>query len=491
MKQRIGLGDLCAILTRRPSAASLFLLICLGWSFGSPTPSYAQGNTIAGKAAQLDSLFQALFDQSVFHGNVLIADQGEIIFEKSYGFAQLRDSTPLNLETTFELASVTKQFTAAGILVLLQAGKLDLDIPFTDYLPELAFYKGITIRNLLTHTSGLPDYMRLMEEHWDHTRIAVNQDVIDLIAQLQPTVDMPPNTELEYSNTNYLLLASIIERVSGQSYGDFLKAVLFEPLGMTHTFLYCRRYAPMALENDATAYYLHGTLQKLVTPDELTTPSEAYYLDGTYGDGSIVSNLHDLLRWDQALYEDEILADSTRVLLFQNHQLPDSTATNYGFGWQIQSNNYYGKIVRHSGSWRGYLSYLERHPERRKTIIILQNVYWPDSKVPINQVRKLLHDQPLHQIIDLTPADLEKVAGRYRTKSGNTRQIERRENQLFVVLSEYFQYELKPLSPTRFVIDDYTPEVFYDFHVDASGQITHYTLTRPETGLRSEGQRVN
>ena len=193
------------------------------------------------KAASLDSLFTNLHREGKFYGNVLIAEKGVPVYEKSFGLADEQTKRPLDKETVFELASVSKQFTAMGIMMLQKAGKLNYDDSLGKYIPELP-YHHISIRNLLNHTSGLPDYMALFDLAWDLKRIATNKDMIEQLIQYKPAILFEPGMKYEYSNTGYALLASVIEKVSGMPYGDYLQKNICKPLKMTRTRVYRRRY---------------------------------------------------------------------------------------------------------------------------------------------------------------------------------------------------------------------------------------------------------
>src|SRR5699024_9221676 len=184
------------------------------------------------KSQKLDSLYSEMLKYGEFNGNILIAENDTIILQKSYGIANRENNDSLTKNSIFNLASVTKQFTATAIYLLAKEGKLSLNDEMLKYIPELDFYKGITINHLIHHTSGLPDYMRLLDEKGDKSKIATNDYVIELFAKEKPELDFEPNEKWDYSNTGYLLLASIIERVSNKTYGEFLKDKLFKPLKM-------------------------------------------------------------------------------------------------------------------------------------------------------------------------------------------------------------------------------------------------------------------
>ncbi len=181
---------------------------------------------------------------------------------------------PLDENSVFELASCSKQFTAMAIALLQHQGKLSVTDDFTKYIPELSCYKGITIKDLVYHISGLPDYMAQdsMWIEWDEHKIATNGDVIALLAKYKPAVLFGPGTRHEYSNTGYMLLATIVERASGLSFGDYLDKHIFKPLKMSHSLVYSRRYAPRKITNYAYGYVTDDSLQKLVLPD-----SYSYY----------------------------------------------------------------------------------------------------------------------------------------------------------------------------------------------------------------------
>lgn len=342
-------------------------------------------------AKSLDSLFTSLHSQGKFNGNVLFAVHGIPLMTKSYGLADREAKRLLNTHTVFELASVSKQFTAMGIVLLEKQGKLSYDDPMAFYIPELKFYGDITVRNLLNHTGGLPDYMTLLEKHWDKTKIATNDDIIRQFALLKPKVDFTPNQKYEYSNTGYALLATIIERVSRKSYGAFLSQYIFKPLGMKHTLVYRSRYQPQKIDNYALGYVQDSTAT-MVLPDSFGRQFLSYYLDGIVGDGMVNSNLEDLLRWDQALYTDELVNSKDKALIFSGTTTLDGKHNDYGFGWEISMHRKYGKIISHSGGWAGYLTYIERDTDNSKTMIVLQNYGKEDSEMPISTARKMLYE---------------------------------------------------------------------------------------------------
>lgn len=357
------------------------------------TVTFAQTNPDE-KAKRLDSLYSELHAANSFNGNVLIAEKGKVIFEKSYGIANEKAGAKLNSNTIFELASVSKQFTAMGIVLLKKQGKLSYDDDMTKYVPELGDYKGITIQNLLIHTGGLPDYMDLAVANWDKNKIATNNDILNLFKTLKPKKLFEPNEKWEYSNTGYLILGTIIERVSGQSFGGFLEQYIFKPLDMKHTLVYRSRYQPQKIENYALGYGYSDSLKRKITPDEMGK-NMFTYLDGIVGDGMVNTTAKDLLKWDRALYTGKLVNEEDKKMIFSSYPTNDNKGTNYGFGWFINNSKDFGKIVYHSGSWAGYITYIGRDLDHDKTIIILQNNMLKTTALPSKNTRRILHGLPL------------------------------------------------------------------------------------------------
>ncbi len=368
------------------------------------------------KAELLDSLFTALHHKKMFNGNVLIAEKGTVIFEKSYGLADEEKKRPLNAQTIFELASVSKQFTAMGIVLLQKQGKLNYDDPLSKYIPELDFYGPISIRNLLIHTSGLPDYMELLDAHWDKTRFATNQDIVNEFVKHKPEAAFQAGEKFEYSNTGYALLGLIIEKVSKKSFGDFLAAAIFKPLNMKNTLVYRSRYAPKKIKNYAQGYVNDGLGNK-VLPNSFGKGFYSYYLDGIVGDGMVNSTTEDLLKWDRALYTDKLVNTEDKSLIFNSVRTNNGKETRYGFGWVIDQTEKYGKIVNHGGGWAGYVTFIERHLDNDKTIIILQNNSHELTALPVKDARKILYDEPLSKenlkAVTLNDEALDKYVGTY------------------------------------------------------------------------------
>lgn len=344
------------------------------------------------RTQKIDSLLNALYTSHKFNGNVLVAEKGKVIYSRSFGYANEETKEKLTEGSVFELASCSKQFTAMAIMLLREQKKLALDDELKTYLPELACYPGVTIRHLLTHTSGLPDYIKLMDGVFDKSTIATNRDIIALLSKHQPKALFEPNTKYAYSNTGYALLASVIEKTSGLTYAEYLQKSIFTPLKMNNTFVYTRRLAPKTIAHYAFGYVPDST-KTYVLPDKLKATNMVVWLDGIVGDGTVNSTVQDLLKWDRALYGNKLLAPAALREVFQVATLNDQSKTSYGFGWRLTDHPDFGKVVAHGGSWPGYRTSIDRHTTHDKTIIILQN--HNDVSSPVASIKAILYNQPL------------------------------------------------------------------------------------------------
>ncbi|AIL44566.1 serine hydrolase domain-containing protein [Elizabethkingia anophelis] len=434
------------------------------------------------KEKKLDSLFTSLYAAKEFNGNVLVAEKGKVIYEKSFGLANEKTQQKLDKNTVFELASVSKQFTAMGIVQLEKEGKLSYNDPLTKYFPELSFYKPITIDNLLHHTSGLPDYMSLFDKNWDKKKFATNKDVVEMLAKYKPERLFVPGDKYEYSNTGYALLGLIIEKVSKQSYGDYLNKKIFKPLGMANTRVYRSRYKPEKISNYALGYVVDSLGNKKLL-DDLGKEYYTYYLDGIVGDGMVNSTTGDLLKWDRALYGDKLVNQKDKDLIFSSIVTKDNKDTRYGYGWAIDTKYPFGKIANHSGGWAGYITFIERDLDYDKTIIILQNNDSEAASSPVKQLRNILYDiKPIK--VDL--ATLQKYSGKYTKKNSKTFEVFFENNKLYVPLNPQVKLELEAISTNKFKVRDFSPDVFYEFKILDDGSIK-CNMSQPAHNMNEEG----
>lgn len=316
------------------------------------------------RIAAMDSSFQLKMRTGVFEGCVFVADaQGEM-YKNCSGF--MTDTT------VFELASVSKQFTAVATLQLVAAGKLALDQEVRTYISEFP-YSGVTVRMLLNHCSGLPDYMELIEKRGDKKRIATNADMLALLVKYKPKVEFKPGKKHSYSNTGYAVLACLIERVSGRSFADQLQQSIFVPAGMTKSRVYHRRLAGEIPANLAVGKVWSDSLQRYAVPDSLSDYDYVYYLDGIAGDGCVNSTIVDLQKWVTALKSGVLLPDTLLELAWQPTILENGDKHNYGFGWTTDRNEKQIPLIHHSGSWPGYTTFILFPYDRAGLVIVLTN----------------------------------------------------------------------------------------------------------------------
>ena len=309
----------------------------------------------------LDNRITRLLIEQNFNGNVLIARYGALIYERSFGFSHFNKAEPMNPETTFQLASITKTFTGTGIMLLQQEGLLNVNDTVKKHIPEFP-YDNITIRHLLTHTSGLQNYMWMLERHWRKSTLPDNEDILTLFLNHRRPLNFSPGQRFEYSNTGFVFLALLIERVSGISYAEYIHEHIFDPLEMNRSFVY-DLHNPVEIENRAYGFrQWRGS--HIIIPDDK--------LDGPLGDKGIFSTVGDLFKWDQALYRSALLPSDAWNQVFEHGRLNNDSTVNYGFGWRLQ--NYLDKkIVHHPGRWHGFRTSFKRFVDDHTTLILLSN----------------------------------------------------------------------------------------------------------------------
>jgi len=290
---------------------------------------------------------------------VLVLEGNRVLHQQGYGLADLQRRQAITPRTSFDLASLSKQFTALGVALLADKGKLSYDDPACRYLPRLPGYaRQITIRQLIHHTSGLPEYLELA----GGKRVpSTNADVVELLRQ-QPGLKAPPGARHQYNNTGYVLLASIIERVSGRSYGEFLRHNLFRPLGMNRTFVEGER----AVGPQARGYRRIPGLRRFGLAREATGGS------AIVGDGGVHSCLDDMRKWALGMQQGKLVRADTLRRVFSKGTNRKGRPVNYGFGWWFEKHASHSVAV-HTGTWKGFKNVMAYVPERKLWVIVLGN----------------------------------------------------------------------------------------------------------------------
>lgn len=314
---------------------------------------------------QLSSRVASYFQESLlryeglFSGGILVAKGGQVLFEHYAGYTDYpKKKQPLQEDSPLHIASTSKTFTAIAILQLVEQGKLSLDDSLQVFFENWP-YPGVTIKQLLTHRSGLPNYVYFMESDKSRQSPYVNNEVINWMIQHKPAPHARPNTRFEYCNTNYLILATLIEKVSGYTYPEFLRRSIFNYVGMKNTFVF-----QPADTAKATPSYANSS-QKW--------PLD--HLDFTFGDKNIYSTPRDLLKWDQALYTQQLVSDSLLDLAFTPYSFERPGQNNYGLGFRLKLYPNQKKVIYHFGRWHGNNAAFARLTDERVTVIILGNKF--------------------------------------------------------------------------------------------------------------------
>lgn len=314
---------------------------------------------------KIDDIVMRLHQKSGFNGNVLVAKDGKIIYEKAIGWADYLHRDSLKINSVFELASITKTFTSTAVMMLVESGKLRLDQDVKEFFPDFP-YDGITVKLLLTHRSGMMNYVYFIDDLWKaqkkNQRIGIsNQEVMKQIAEHKPAPYMKPDRKFHYNNSNYMVLGAIIEKVSGQKYSQFMAENIFKPLGMKQTAVYSKaEYDKIPVD--------------VVGHDRTWRRSVAQnFLDGPVGDKGIYSTIHDLYLFDRAMRKGRLVDDSTLDSIYAPHNEMQKGHFNYGYGWRtfVQGPK---KVVYHTGWWHGFRHIYLRQLDQDVTIILLTNL---------------------------------------------------------------------------------------------------------------------
>lgn len=329
-------------------------------SYVAPTPGIIPPAEFKHYQTEIKNYYENNLVRLGFNGGILVAKKGNIIFEAYNGFSNLKTKDSLNKHSAFHLASVSKTFTAMAVLKLAEMNKLNINDDIKKYFPELP-YDGITIKLLLNHRSGLPNYTHFMDKlGWNKKQYCTNQDILDYLIKFKPLGTGRPDSHFSYCNTNYSLLALIIEKASKESYTAFLTNTFFKPLHMDDTYVF-------DITKDSTrsmpSYDYRGR-------QEATT-----FLDASIGDKNIYSTPEDLLKWDQALYSNEILSKETMEMAYTPYSNEKPGVRNYGLGWRMNVYPDGKKVIYHNGWWHGNNAVFLRMIQDSVTVIVLGNKY--------------------------------------------------------------------------------------------------------------------
>jgi CubicO group peptidase (beta-lactamase class C family) len=412
----------------------------------SVTPCAAQKDI----QARIDEYVRMEMQRQKIPGvSLAVLRSGKIVALKSYGLANVEHQVPVKPETVFQSGSIAKQFTAAAVMILVEEGKISLDDKITKHFADAPeAWRNITVRHLLTHTSGMPiNYQPEVDLRKDY-----NEDEYLALIKKSP-LNFDPGAKWDYSNIGYVTLGALIRKVTGKFYGDFLRERVFQPLGMTTARIISEADI---VPNRAAGYRLeNGDLknQEWVSPSTNTT-----------ADGSLYFTILDLAKWDAALYSEKLLKQSSLAQMWTPARLTDGKTKDYGFGWHT------GKIgnrhvVHHGGAWQGFKSYIIRFPDNRLTIIFFANswdtkdikfarglaaLFYPEFALPKAQpiedkepkVTSLIRRVLLQFSRDKADAELFTNEARTRIFPGEAKQIGELLNTLSIPIAVIYTSEL-------------------------------------------------
>ena len=329
------------------------------------------------KTAELDKLMNQAHANGIFNGTILVAENGKVIYRKAFGYANKETKQLLKPEFCFDLASVSKQFTAMGIMILKERNKLSYDDKIMKYFPEFPAYgKDITVRNLLNNISGMPNY-----EAFANKDNLTNAEILKIIEEREVS-DANIGEQYVYNNAGYVMLGLIIEKVSNMSLAEFLKENIFRPLKMKNTLV--GDTPKIDLKNRALGYSVIGELDDFEV--------------GHTGSGNMFSNVDDLFLWDQALYTEKLVSKKTIEEAFTPVVLNNGSLSNYGFGWFLTPEK---KSVNHSGSRFGYRNFIMRDLDKKNTYIWLTNAG--------NAIPKEIMNVAIENILASKPYEIPKI----------------------------------------------------------------------------------
>ena len=369
------------------------------------------------KKELFEKLAHEAFEKGGFNGAWLYAENGEIVSKGALGFCDPESTKPLREDTIFQLASVSKQFTATAVTLVMRQGLLSPEDKITKYFPELTAYEDVTVRQLLNHTSGIPDYFD--DDDWfikiwkEENRIPGNDEIIRFLCETEAKPYFAPGEGLEYSNTGYNLLALLVERLSGVPYEEFLQKNIFEPAGMTSTRCCHIRRDGVPFDNYAQATVLED--EKFVADIDSEEDGEVVAFDGLNGDDYVYTNIFDMLKWDRALREGKVLTLEEQQLMYTPGKLnngedavyDEDEGLGYGFGWAVGHDEKLGLIVSHSGGMPGVITWFERFIDAERVLVTLFSREPMDYRVGVGAwegMQAIAHDEEpeaLHSIEEL------------------------------------------------------------------------------------------
>ncbi len=372
----------------------------------------------------MQTLNRVAYEKGGSNGAWLYAEKGEIVSKGVVGFRDPAGTVPLTEDTIFQLASVSKQFTATAVMLAVRQGLLALDDKITKFFPELTAYEGVTVRHLLSHTGGVPDYFD--DEDWfidlwkKENRVPGNDEILNFLCETKLKPYFAPGEKLEYSNTGYNLLALLVERRSGVPYEAFLQKNIFEPADMKDTRCCHIRRDGVPFEKYAQATVMENG--RWVADVDSEEYRDVIAFDGLNGDDYVYTTLLDMLKWDRALREEKVLTKEEQALMYTPAKLnsgedavyDEEEGLGYGFGWGIGHEDNFGLVVSHSGGMPGVLTWFERFIDADRVLVLLGNRDYTDVRAFLSYlagmeaVARDKEPEPVRGIEDIAVQDPDK-----------------------------------------------------------------------------------
>ncbi len=421
------------------------------------------------QSAQVDALMAQWSQGNSPGAAIVVIRDGKILHKKGYGLADLEGRAAISPDTAFDIASVSKQFTAMAVMMLAEQEKLSYADPLSKFFPEFPPYaRHITIRHLLNHTSGLPDYLVFWEKSPRINKgsaVYDSEDVVRFLAA-QKKPEFAPGEKWKYSNSGYVLLTQIVARVSGASFPRFVKENIFAPLGMRDSYVYddTRRQAPAR----AVGYILNGG--RYIRADHNPNNFVA-------GDGAIYSTAEDMCKWDHALYSEKLVRSAALKEAFTSGSLNDGTKINYGFGWGL--GKYLGApVVSHSGGADGFVAHIGRFPGERFTVIVMSNFeqLTPPAYTLANKIAGIyLADKLAPPAAVQTNKNLKDYAATYGLYDIGVK-ITVENDALWITARKNKKAKLTAVAEDEFIAEGGDSETSYGFNRNAKGMVTGMTI---------------
>lgn len=432
---------------------------------------------------ELESELTGILGAGEAGASVLAMQRGEILYRSSFGLANVELGVPMEPSMSFRIGSLSKQFTAVAVMILREQGKLDIDLPVTRYLHGCpSWYKHVSIRQLLNHTSGIPNFTGLegIRERYSQ---AVSVDELLALIYSRPA-DFEPGTSFNYSNSGYVILGRIIENICGHSLQEYIAEVIFKPAGMKHTMFWDEKKV------------IRGQVQGYEVIQGDTVKAGLLHPGWTYGGGGILSNVDDMAAWMNALLEHRLISAQSLKICFSRSFLKDGTMIDYGLGWYIGGEGDHLQIY-HEGGVYGFVAYQSFIPSQNIYVIVLRNLIDFNTRYPAGRLASLV----AYRLTGDDPADpvevkggLGQYAGDYRIDLNNSiRRIAVLDDKLYYLspprdsTKEWNSTQLIPASDSIFTVRK--SQSYFKFFFDEKYQPIGFSIIQPGGGREIQAER--